>query len=129
MNISQIGGIGGSLQSFASPATQFTDTLANASGSGGKLNPASGFASETGAAGMTQAFGVSSPQASSSVAETAGKFFKELVNKVNDMQQQSDVAIQQLATGENRNLHETITRRREGQHILPVHVAGAQQGA
>ncbi len=38
----------------------------------------------------------------------AGKFFQELVSKVNDMSLQSDQMIQKLATGENRNLHETM---------------------
>ena len=45
---------------------------------------------------------------SGSVVDGAGKFFKELVGKVNDLSQQSDQAIQGLATGENRNLHETM---------------------
>jgi flagellar hook-basal body complex protein FliE len=45
---------------------------------------------------------------STSVVEGAGKFFSELVSKVNDMQTQSDQAIQGLATGENKNLHEVM---------------------
>ena len=40
--------------------------------------------------------------------EGAGKFFTELVSKVNDLQSQSDKAIQGLATGENKNLHEVM---------------------
>jgi len=43
-----------------------------------------------------------------SAIDGAGKFFSELVSKVNDMSTQSDQAIQKLATGENRNLHETM---------------------
>jgi flagellar hook-basal body complex protein FliE len=43
-----------------------------------------------------------------SAIDGAGKFFSELVSKVNDMSVQSDQAIQKLATGENRNLHETM---------------------
>jgi flagellar hook-basal body complex protein FliE len=43
-----------------------------------------------------------------SPAEGAGKFFTELVGKVNDMQLQSDNAIQKLATGENKNLHDVM---------------------
>lgn len=42
------------------------------------------------------------------IVEGAGKFFQELVGKVNEMSLQSDQAIQQLVTGENRNLHETM---------------------
>jgi len=45
---------------------------------------------------------------STSAVEGAGKFFSELVSKVNDMQIQSDQAIQGLATGENKNLHEVM---------------------
>ena len=43
-----------------------------------------------------------------SPAEGAGKFFNELVSKVNDLQIQSDKAIQGLASGENKNLHEVM---------------------
>lgn len=57
--------------------------------------------------GLGKAFALEKPQMSNGV-DGAGKFFKELVNKVNDMQVQSDQAIQKLATGENRNLHETM---------------------
>jgi flagellar hook-basal body complex protein FliE len=56
--------------------------------------------------------GAASPQVngakSTSAAEGAGKFFSELVSKVNDMQIQSDQAIKGLATGENKNLHEVM---------------------
>jgi flagellar hook-basal body complex protein FliE len=41
-------------------------------------------------------------------AEGAGKFFSELVSKVNSMQGESDKAIQGLASGENKNLHEVM---------------------
>jgi len=44
----------------------------------------------------------------SSAVEGAGKFFSELVSKVNDLQTQSDQAIQGLASGENKNLHEVM---------------------
>ena len=58
--------------------------------------------------GMSSAFPVGKVGSESTIADGAGKFFKELVGKVNDMSQQSDQAIQKLATGENRNLHETM---------------------
>lgn len=58
--------------------------------------------------GMSAAFSLEKNISTSSVADGAGKFFQELVGKVNDLSQQSDQAIQQLATGENRNLHETM---------------------
>lgn len=43
-----------------------------------------------------------------SAVEGAGKFFSELVTKVNDMQTQSDKSIQALASGESKNLHEVM---------------------
>ena len=38
----------------------------------------------------------------------AGKFFGELVSKTNELQAQSDSAIQGLATGESKGLHEVM---------------------
>lgn len=58
--------------------------------------------------GMSSVFPSEKLAGGSSVTDGAGKFFKELVGKVNDLSQQSDQAIQKLATGENRNLHETM---------------------
>lgn len=58
--------------------------------------------------GMSAAFPLEKDAGSGTVLDGAGKFFKELVGKVNDLSQQSDQAVQKLATGENRNLHETM---------------------
>lgn len=58
--------------------------------------------------GIGKAFPASGVAKSASPAEGAGKFFSELVNKVNDLQSQSDKAIQGLASGENKNLHEVM---------------------
>lgn len=58
--------------------------------------------------GISGAFSLDKTTDSESVVDGAGKFFKELVGKVNDLTQKSDQAIQGLATGENRNLHETM---------------------
>jgi flagellar hook-basal body complex protein FliE len=58
--------------------------------------------------GMSKAFPEISKVASTSTAEGAGKFFSELVSKVNDIQVQSDKAVQGLASGENKNLHEVM---------------------
>jgi len=57
--------------------------------------------------GVSPGFGMEKKQPVSAI-DGAGKFFSELVSKVNDMSMQSDQAIQRLATGENRNLHETM---------------------
>lgn len=65
-----------------------------------ELQPISGIA-------LGQGLGLGKSQPVSAI-DGAGKFFSELVNKVNDMSLQSDQAIQKLATGENRNLHETM---------------------
>ncbi|OGT98650.1 MAG: flagellar hook-basal body complex protein FliE [Geobacteraceae bacterium GWB2_52_12] len=58
--------------------------------------------------GISKAFPEVSKASSASTAEGAGKFFSELVSKVNDIQVQSDKAIQGLASGENKNLHEVM---------------------
>lgn len=58
--------------------------------------------------GLSSAFPLDKAADQTNTLEGAGKFFKELVGKVNDLSQQSDQAIQRLATGENRNLHETM---------------------
>jgi flagellar hook-basal body complex protein FliE len=61
-----------------------------------------------GGIGVSAAFPLEKSATTTSLADGAGKFFQELVGKVNDLSQQSDQAIQKLATGENRNLHETM---------------------
>jgi flagellar hook-basal body complex protein FliE len=57
---------------------------------------------------MAKAFPDMDKVSSTSTAEGAGKFFSELVSKVNDIQVQSDKSIQGLASGENKNLHEVM---------------------
>lgn len=58
--------------------------------------------------GIGKAFPSPGAAKSSSPVEGAGKFFSELVSKVNDMQVQTDKSIQGLASGENKNLHEVM---------------------
>ena len=58
--------------------------------------------------GIGKAFPAAGGANPASPAEGAGKFFSELVSKVNDLQSQSDNAIQGLASGENKNLHEVM---------------------
>jgi flagellar hook-basal body complex protein FliE len=57
--------------------------------------------------GINKAFAPASVKNNSPV-DGAGKFFSELVSKVNDLQNQSDKAIQGVASGENKNLHEVM---------------------
>lgn len=58
--------------------------------------------------GITKAFTDTAQTNATNPAEGAGKFFSELVAKVNDLQVQSDQAIQGVASGENKNLHEVM---------------------
>lgn len=58
--------------------------------------------------GMSAAFPLEKAASSETALDGAGKFFKELIGKVNDLSQQSDQAVQKLATGENRDLHGTM---------------------
>jgi flagellar hook-basal body complex protein FliE len=58
--------------------------------------------------GIGKAFPVAGNAKQTSAVEGAGKFFSELVTKVNNLQNQSDKAIQSLASGENKNLHEVM---------------------
>ena len=58
--------------------------------------------------GIGKAFSETGATRASSPVEGAGKFFSELVSKVNDLQTQSDKSIQGLASGENKNLHEVM---------------------
>ena len=58
--------------------------------------------------GIGKTFSETGAAKAASPVEGAGKFFNELVSKVNDLQVQSDKAIQGLASGENKNLHEVM---------------------
>lgn len=58
--------------------------------------------------GIGRAFPSAGSAKQAAPVEGAGKFFSELVSKVNDLQNQSDSAIQGLASGENKNLHEVM---------------------
>jgi flagellar hook-basal body complex protein FliE len=60
--------------------------------------------------GISQAFPVDKAKTVKPTGDSAdtGKFVGELVNKVNDLQVKADSAIQQLATGEAKNLHEVM---------------------
>ena len=58
--------------------------------------------------GIGKAFPAEDTTVSASPLAGAGKFFSELVSKVNDLQSQSDQSIQGLVSGENKNLHEVM---------------------
>jgi flagellar hook-basal body complex protein FliE len=58
--------------------------------------------------GLSKAFPEIKRISSAPPAEGAGKFFSELVSKVNNVQVQADKAVQGLASGENKSLHEVL---------------------
>ena len=58
--------------------------------------------------GIGKAFPAAGIKGGNSPADGAGKFFSELVSRVNEMQNQSDKSIQSLASGESKNLHEVM---------------------
>ena len=60
--------------------------------------------------GISQAFPAAGAKGAKPAAgaEGGGKFFGELVNKVNDLHQQADKEIQKLSTGESKGLHEVM---------------------
>lgn len=58
--------------------------------------------------GLAKAFPEMNKVSSAATTDGAGKFFSELVSKVNDIQVQSDKSINGLASGESKNLHEVM---------------------
>lgn len=58
--------------------------------------------------GMAEAFPAASGKKSASPAEGFGKVFGEMIDKVNGDLQSSDKAIQDLATGQTKALHEVM---------------------
>ena len=58
--------------------------------------------------GISKAFPEMNKINSTAPIDGAGKFFSELVSKVNNIQVQTDKSIQSLASGENKNLHEVM---------------------
>lgn len=58
--------------------------------------------------GLEKAFPALDKAGQGPSVDGAGKFFSELVSKVNDIQVQSDKSIQSLASGESKNLHEVM---------------------
>lgn len=66
--------------------------------------------------GITQAFpavGGNDVKSTTTLADDAGKFFNELVGKVNDMQQKANTAVQDLSTGQSQGLHEVMIAMEE----------------
>jgi flagellar hook-basal body complex protein FliE len=64
--------------------------------------------------GLGQAFPTQGNESkNNSPAADAGKFFGELVSKVNELQTKSDQSVQQLLTGESKGLHEVMIAMEE----------------
>ncbi|MHC1698344.1 MAG: flagellar hook-basal body complex protein FliE [Geobacteraceae bacterium] len=69
-----------------------------------------GIDSNLGVSGLSNLFpspGTKNPGAPSTT-EGFTQIFGDAINKVNDLQKQSDVAISKLATGESKGLHEVM---------------------
>ncbi len=49
-----------------------------------------------------------SPEANPANTKSFGDFLSESIGKVNELQKNADVAMQKLASGESKNLHETM---------------------
>jgi len=52
-------------------------------------------------------FNIESPE-NTSGAKTFGEFLQDSIGKVNAVQQEANVAMEKLASGESQNLHETL---------------------
>lgn len=52
--------------------------------------------------------GIKAPNTLPQDSKTFGDFLASSISSVNDLQKEANVAIQKLATGENKNLHETL---------------------
>lgn len=62
-----------------------------------------------GVTGMSQAFPAAGSEAKPvSSTDSAGRFAGELFSKVNELQLQSNKAVQELMTGESKGLHEVM---------------------
>ena len=55
-------------------------------------------------------FGIETPGVgeTSEAGKTFGEFLQESISKVNSIQQEANVAMEKLASGESQNLHETL---------------------
>jgi flagellar hook-basal body complex protein FliE len=47
-------------------------------------------------------------QTEGAVSKTFGDFLKDSITKVNSLQQEANVAMEKLASGESKNIHETL---------------------
>lgn len=81
--------------------TSFQKTLGNADAKGWSRSVdndfAKGFEIE-GGSGITEAGGT----------KTFGEFLQDSIGKVNGLQQEANIAMEKLASGESQNLHETL---------------------
>ncbi len=81
----------------------FQQTLGNAD--------AKGWTSKVGNEFGTSGFKIEAPSvgpAGTGEAKTFGEFLQDSLGKVNELQQEANVAMEKLASGESQNLHETL---------------------
>jgi flagellar hook-basal body complex protein FliE len=69
-----------------------------------------GIDSSFGVSGLSSPFPAAGAKATGTSSATEGftQVFGDAINKVNDLQKQADVAIEKLATGESKGLHEVM---------------------
>lgn len=69
-----------------------------------------GIESSLGVSGLSNVFPTAGAKTTGTSNATEGftQIFGDAINKVNDLQKQSDVAISKLATGESKGLHEVM---------------------
>jgi|SRR5665648_461063 len=81
--------------------TGFQQTLGNADARGWSRKVDNDFGSQ---------FGIETPGVGggNEDAKTFGDFLKDSITKVNSIQQDANVAMEKLASGESQNLHETL---------------------
>lgn len=81
--------------------TRFQQTLGTGDAKGWTREVGKGFELET--PGMPGAGGIESGD-----SKTFGEFLNDSISKVNQLQQDANVAMEKLASGESQNLHETL---------------------
>ena len=59
---------------------------------------------------MASGFDIKSPglEGASEAGQSFGEFLQESISKVNSLQQEANISMEKLASGESQNLHETL---------------------
>jgi flagellar hook-basal body complex protein FliE len=82
----------------------FQQTLGNADARGWSRQVDNDFSSDF----NIKAPGLEGVQGTGETSKTFGEFLQDSLTKVNSLQQEANVAMEKLASGESQNLHETL---------------------